>query len=520
MPALALALLAFASARDPLVHTPVSTVPLTAGGLVWTLDAGSFRPYFALGDRGAQLVVATSDVRTRLFSAFDANPPTPVWTSLTDSWWSNIVASSESDVYLHSELRTRFTISIGILKKHRSRSNLPEWSFEFSPQMLSIPLSDLSRDGRTIVSVFPNGATYQVELRLHDADTGQAISTYVHPPNAWAERCDLSSDGTVVAFSDYDGTGTTEVYEVGTWVHLASLPGCLAGSQAISEGGGVVATFEKIQGVGYHVRAHERVPGGYHQALDVATATSSAPSAVVVSDDGSTLAAGWADAGPPRRAVLRAYDVSTAAMTMEHVHTGSTLPNVPDHLSIDAVGSRFAVGLNGTGSGGFPELAIYSTTSSTPLRTHGAVGAVDQVELSPDGKRYAAARRLGNGGSGPTYLELYEFGGEDLVVRGTPSVGATIDFEFHAAPGARASLLRSFALAPAPIAFPGVGTLHLDPGSLSRTPMGIVPPSGVATHSTIATTFPGMIGRTLWYQGFTTNPRALSNDFVQLTIVP
>jgi len=498
-----------------------SSTALTTGGLAWIVNTGSTLPRFALGDRGGQVFALFGDARIRLFSAFDSTPPTEVWASPPADAWVPVAAASASDVFLHNQLRMHGVMSsVGVLRLFRSRSNEAEWRYEFPEQFLSVPAFDLSRDGLTIVSVFARDATYRVEMRVHDPATGQPIQIHIPPALGYSSRCDLSPDGTVVAYSFHDGTGTTEVYEIGTWTHLGTLPGDLAGNQAISDGGAVVATFEATPGVGRHVRAHQRTPGGYVQVIDVATPVTVSPRDVVVSDNGATLAAGWWDSGSPRRAIVRAYDVATAAMTMEHVDTGAVLDILPDKLSIDAAGSRFAVGQNGSGSGSFPELAIYSPTSGTPLRTHARGGAVFDVELSPDGKRYAASRSQGNRGFGQAFLELYEFGDEDLVVRGTPSLGATIDFEFHAPPGSRAWLMRSFSLAPTPIVVPGVGALRLDPGSLTMTPLGIVPGSGVTIHSTIATTVPGMIGQTLWYQGLTTNPRTLSSDFVQLTIVP
>lgn len=498
-----------------------STPLLTTGGLAWILNAGSTLPRFALGDRGGQVFALLGDARIRLYSSFDSTPPVEFWTSPPADAWVPVAAASESDVYLHNQMRIHGVMSsVGVLRLFRSRSNEAEWRYEFPEQFLSAPAFDLSRDGLTIVSVFARDATFRVEMRVHDPATGQPIQTHIPPALGYSSRCDLSPDGTVVAYSFHGGTGTTEVYEIGTWTHLGTLPGNLAGNQAVSDGGTVVATFEVTPSVGCHVRAHQRTPGGYQLVLDVATPVTVDPRDVVVSDNGATLAAGWGDSGSPRHAIVRAYDIATATMTMEHVDTGVALDILPGKLSIDAAGSRFAVGQNGNGSGSFPELAIYSPTSSTPLRTHPRGGAVFDVELSPDGKRYAASRSLGNRGFGQTYLELYEFGDEDLAVRGTPSLGATIDFELHAAPGSRAWLMRSFSLAPTPIVIPGVGTLRLDAGSLTMTPLGVVPGSGIASHSTIATTFPGMIGRTLWYQGFTTNPRTLSNDFVQLTIVP
>ena len=95
-----------------------------------------------------------------------------------------------------------------------------------------------------------------------------------------------------------------------------------------------------------------------------------------------------------------------------------------------------------------------------------------------------------------------------------------MNFELHGAPGAHAVLLRSFALAPNPSDVPGVGRLHLDPASLTASPRGGVAPSGPATLAVTVEHLSGMVGRTLFYQGLTTGPRALTRDGVQITIVP
>lgn len=70
------------------------------------------------------------------------------------------------------------------------------------------------------------------------------------------------------------------------------------------------------------------------------------------------------------------------------------------------------------------------------------------------------------------------------------------------------------------LALGDVGTLHLDPATLTSVSMGSVSRSGVATYTTTAGLVSGMIGRTLWFQGFTSGPRRLTTDFVQLTILP
>ena len=66
-----------------------------------------------------------------------------------------------------------------------------------------------------------------------------------------------------------------------------------------------------------------------------------------------------------------------------------------------------------------------------------------------------------HGGYSDWSIDLYELGGEDLVVRGRPSIGQTIAFELHAPVGAIAFLLSAPDLAPDPIVLAGVGIYGL-----------------------------------------------------------
>lgn len=525
MPTLALALLSLVLAAriqrppavDLLPQEPPSTTALTTGGLFWSYSAGSLPPQCVLGDRGGQVLALTQDQDLLLLSSFDADPPAPIWTSPSSMAWAEIRAASDADVYLYGDVRRDYPFdTIGVLKLFRSRSSIPEWRYAFPEQGNSQPVFDISRDGRTVVSIFPDEATSTTVLRVHDVASGLPLRTIVHPQYVSPIQFDLSPDGTVAAFSSFAGV---EVYELGTGLHLFTAPGYIPDGQALSIGGRFLATYDPSTSVS-HVRVYARNPGGYQLALDVTTTSTVRPRVIAVSDDGSTLVGGWADMATPQRAIVRAYDVATAAMTMEHVDVAISGTMFPFVVAVSADGSRFVVGLHGEGAGAAPELAIYSRSSNQPLASHPNGGSIFSVDISPDGKRYLASRAPTNRGYDHTAIELYELGGEDMVVRGRPSVGETITFELHAAAGLRAWLLRSFSLAPTPIDVPGVGTLHLDPGTLSSTSMGVVPASGVATLSTIAETVPGMIGRTVWFQGLTALPRTLSTDFVQLTIVP
>jgi len=65
--------------------------------------------------------------------------------------------------------------------------------------------------------------------------------------------------------------------------------------------------------------------------------------------------------------------------------------------------------------------------------------------------------------------------------------------------------------------FPGIGTLYIDRASSLSIPMGTIGANGVAEISFPSPATPG----TTWYfQGMTTGPRHLTQDWVQMTVLP
>jgi len=524
-----LALLLLLSTQRPIhpspdVRTSEPTAPtaLTSGGRVWTYRADIHFPRIALGDRGGQVLAHTNQDELLLFSSFDANPPTPVWRSPNVHLsYPYLVAAADTDVYFIADYRDdrdEHTDAL-VLQKYRSRSSVPEWRHSFAPPQFEGWMSyDVSRDGETIVSNFDNWWEMENEIRVHDPATGLPTRTIVIPYLLDAGYyTDLSPDGSVAAatISPYESF----VFEPATGRELGTIQGAFMSRQALSENGRVLAL--RSLHPSYEVHVLRRTPAGYVPAFEIPAPPDTLPWGCVVSDDGSTVAVTWKEnSHPATLSIVSAHDVATGRMTMEHVDLSPAGGLELSDLAISADGSVFVVGLTAFSPASVSELAVYSRDSDQPIREHPNLGAVFEVELSPDGKRYAAVRALHDACSSPCVVELYELGGEDLVVRGAPEIGATIAFELHGTPGSRATLLRSSALAIPPIDVPGVGTLHLDPATLSRTAMGVVPPSGVATTTTILGTDPSLIGRTYWFQGLTNGPRRLTEDFVQVTILP
>lgn len=497
---------------------------LTGGGLVWSFDAGFSLPNAALGDRGGQVFTLAPTRGLELYSAFDSNPPLPVWEAPFPHNLHGIRAARDSDVYLHGESDVTPMVVAARLRKFTSRSAIPDWTYEFEEQQMLLELPyDLSRDGRVIVSSLFNFSTVRVEIRIHDPATGIPRRQF-DLPATWPDRLQLSPDGSVAAIGDRSFmSGSTALIDLETQSVVAWKRGNLPPRQGISEEGRFFVVRQWKGDDGWCVRVFERQEGGYPAVLTVTSPVDVVPVSMALSDDGSTMAAFWSDQGPPEQFIVRGFDVSSGQMTMERILPAWGFGNIDRNIAISADGSRFVVGRSGDGGALGAELAVYSSTSDQPLAEYPAGESVIEVDIAPDGDRFVAVReRTNEGGPGshPADVEMYELGGEDFVVRGRPSVGETITFELHGPVGSHARLMRSFSLASTPIVFGGVGTLHLDPASISSIPMGVVQPSGVATLSTTATTVPGMIGRTVWFQGLTADPRTLSRDFVQLTIVP
>lgn len=499
----------------------LATALLTTGGLVWSWPAGHQTTYVELGERGGQVLVgSTTTTELRLFSSYDSDPPTPVWQD-----WSggDDVAARDSDTYLSTEfLKIAPGSSQRILYKRTSSSPTPDWSYAFPPQFAWDLSLGISRDGRVIVSGFFDETADERALRVHDPATGIPVQTILLPPGVFPNRLALSPDGSVAAVSmESSPNDTTWVIDLATGAIVDSTPGTVLPRQGLSDQGGVLVVQEKRSN-GWHARALVRQGCCYQEVIDSTFQPAIYPAHWAISDDGSTLAGAFFEPGAAARFVVRAFSVPSASLTMERVIPVPSLQNHPSGVAISRDGSRFVVGCWGDGNGAAAELAVYSPTQAAPLIEYPQLASVLSVDMSPDGGRFAAARALEHYGNGfsVSAVEMYEFGGEDLVVRGRPSVGSTVDFEYHATPGANGFLLSSPRLAMNPLEIPGAGTLVLGRSLLESTDLGIVPPSGVATHSVALANDPSLVGRTTWYQGLTTGPRRLSSDWIQLTILP
>lgn len=520
-----------------------ATQPLSLPGLVWSLPAHLGQPHVALGDRGAAVfgLTSSSSVKLAMLSAFDVSPPVAIWSlSTPPGGLLDVRAAQEADVFVQTDITQVGTFSnSSSLRKYTSGSAVPDWSFDFPEVgMFLFPQVDVSRDGQVLVGAIADELTQELHVYVFGPDSGvpQARFTPSGVPGG-AGALDLCEDGSTLAL----GTGPTSpvgpplvhVVDLATQTTLATVPGWLplgdagpARGSLSDDGGRLVVRRQDPPGITWHVEVYERAGASYQRILEMATPVRVSPERLALSADGSRLAVAWKDHAEKSVVRLRVYDVATGAGTMGHTLGGpASVHNVVNGLAFSRDGTRLALGCTGDATPTTPELLVFSPDQDAPLFEFPVGGSVFELDFSPDGQRIAVGRlpdgKHVNIGWITILTQLYDLGGEDLVIQGTPRLGATVTVELFAAPGANALLLQSSGVATPALLVPGIGRLWLDRAGLAPPlPLGVVPPVGFLSAPLTLPSDPALLGTQLYLQAATSGPDALSSDFVPLTLLP
>ena len=519
-----------AASGAPRGQSDGAPAPGTPPGPLWVSQVGTGTFGLAFGDGGGQLFVAGTHGEAYLYSSYDPDPPEPFATFALDGYDGLAAGADTTDLYLAAGFDiVGPTTSQGYMLRCDSSSPLPLWKYSFTPQLLSFPAFDLSRDGETVVSSFVLDVPPTNEFRVHDPDTGAVTRLLTYPLLDYSSRLDLSPDGSVFAHSPYDGTGSVWVHDLATGDVRFTTSGSIPEKQALSRRGGVLVVRERVVGVAWHVRVFVRGPGGYVEVLDVPTPDTEVPGDVAVSDDGSVVAAGWYDVTHSHwLAKVRAYDAHTGDLLMERELAGnplSPLPNVVADLELSADGSRLALGVWGAGvipsSGSVSELTVWDPKADANVASFPDWGTVFEVALSADGTRVACHRLSVHASSGytATFVQLYDVGGADLALHGVPAIGGPLTADVYGPAGATAVLLAAAGLASPPIVG-GAGTLYLDPDTLGVVALATVGAGGIGQLGLTIPSAPALVGLTLFLQGATLAPASLGHTTLQLTLLP
>jgi hypothetical protein len=501
---------------------PAAIESTTTSKRLWAWNNGTSGVGLSMAEHGTQAMVWGGPMQ--LFSTFDPQPPSPVWSS-PFYVWNGTRGATETDTVVGSTLEIVGVFDAeALLTLHTSASPDPVWTYSYGIWSFPLPFYDISRDGQTIVSLFESGFTPDREVRIHDLATGVPTTTWSLPVTTWTQRFDLSPDGTVAAYSDYDGTGVTELVDLATGVVLFSTPGSLPPDQGLSNGGEVVITKERIADVGWLLKVQSHATGVWRDVVKVATGLTDYPQEMAVSDDGTVAVAAWWNDAEPWKVTVRAYDAVTGDLLMERTQgePGGDYDNYTGDVAISADGTRFVMGTWGTGVPGPSELVVYDPWADVNVASFPLAGSVFETILSADGRYLLVNRILVHATQGHQFkfAEMYEIGGADLAAVGVPALGETVRLDVYGEEGTPAILLAALALAPAPIPVGVGGELVLDPDTLIILGLGPIGSLGWASLDLEVPVLASLVGLSLYTQGATTGPKALGDTWLKITVLP
>jgi hypothetical protein len=431
-----------------------------------------------------------------------------------DSAETNDTHVAMYDMYSDATLSTH-TVYV---RKFSASSPAGNWSYTFPTQTYggdSVGVK-ISRDGGTIVAAVYNVFTNNTDVAVFNSSSGTPIASFQVAGTGPFSGMVLSGDGTRLELASSSKI-IIVVIPSGTVVASQIVFDSTFQANALSGDGSIFA-----YGTYNAVKVFKRSPttGVYSLALTHSVPGQNYCNQVAISTDGSTLVGAFAYFDHFLTVQIDAVDLATGSTTMSHSVTGSgAYSNIASAASISANGQRFAIGLWGDAGLTVPQIEFFDRTQSTPLATYTVPGSVMALAMSADGNHVAVASKAihanvpGSGGR----IELYQIGDSDCMLHGVPHVGAGVTFEVHGHPGSLARLLYSPVAANPPVFYPGIGTLYLDRFNVHSMSIGHLDAGGVGQ---ITFTMPASAGSTLYFQGFTTSPRALTHDWVPVTIFP
>jgi hypothetical protein len=504
---------------------PSTHQALTTAGNLWThTDGGAawIARDVSIGNLGTQ-VFAEYDLNNEaaeVLSAFDVDPATPIWTDVSPlgTEFRNVASAADVDVHVAANQTIVGSIQTRevTVRKFRSRRANPDWTYTFTPLINGAGKVAISDDGSTIVAAIINTNTSSVEIAVLNPNNGNLLSYTVLPPAGNGLRgFDLSEDGSTLYFSQ--GV-VANLFDIATQTIVFSQNiGAGFDSHAISGDGSVFAfgNFNSMRvwafdGSTYvNTQTHTLSGQVYCAQIDI-------------SADSSTLAYAWYYYNPGLNVRIDAMDVATgAALMTETINGQGGFQNLPVDVSMNADGSRFAVGLWGD-AGTVDEVRVYSSSQSAPTQTLNLPGSVFDLDMSADGQRVAVgsksvhANTNGNGGQ----VNLLDAGGEDLTMLGSPRIGTTPSV-ISSGPISNFALLITSPLPQSPPLFiPGAGTLYVHRQTLSFMNAGISDNNGTLVTAYPIAADPLLIGTNVYMQAIYLNPRVLTADYLKITILP
>jgi hypothetical protein len=380
--------------------------PQTSAGLVWSHPDGGLvwiGNAVSMGNHGSEVFTEyeLNNEYAELFSVYDTNPPTAIWSDSTP------IGSEDHHVVSAEATNTKVSIhtfsgNTVVLSKYSNLSSTPDWTYTF-PLAPSGTNCGISRDGQTIVAVVGDGPNGNADVAVF-SPASNVPTSYTSVPigsNFGIRGFDLSADGSTLYFASA-GNPTAFIFDIATATLVFSTNiGASFDSHAIS-GDGSVFAFGNFNSMS----VYQRFGTTYTNTITRSLSGANYCAQIDISDDSKTIAYGFTFYDHYLTVQIEALDVPSQSVTMTDVVTATGIfQNIVSAVSISADGQRFAVGLWGDETGPVAEARYYARNQNAPLGTVNLPGSVFGIAISADGQRMVSGSKAehantnGNGGS-------------------------------------------------------------------------------------------------------------------------
>jgi hypothetical protein len=389
-------------------------------GVVWTKTDGGIHwigNAVAIGNFDTEVFAEWEFVAgwSQLFSSYDSNPPTALFTDSADHGSENhhvaMAYSTATRATFHSYgtfIPPAFVPTFARLSKFSDTSSTPDWTytFPFAPDGWGEAAEGMglgiSRDGQTIVVADSNRLTSTVDVAVFSSTSNVPLSYTTIQLGGFNNQIrgfHLSADGSTVLLTSSLTPVNVYVFDVASHSVVFSTPLHKSFDSHAISGDGSVFAFGKFN----EMRVYEKVGGVYTNTFVRTVPGYNYCSRIAISDDSNAIAYSFDFYDTWLTVQIEALDLQTQTITMTDVVTATgTLQNVASCMAFSADGEHFAVGLWGDGSGPVAEARLYARDQNAPFGTINLPGSVNGIAISADGTRMVSGSKAGHANNGPT----------------------------------------------------------------------------------------------------------------------
>lgn len=515
----------------PFSGIPLVMPMLTPPGLVWNYPDGGLvwiARNVSVGNRGTQAlaVCELNNEQNELFSVFDSNPPTPIWTDssifgVDTGFGCDSASAGDYHVAMYQVNSPDIYNRIPVVNGYTSASATPIWTWQYAGGTINYGSKvAIDRDATVVAIAVFNDNTLMLDLFFLDPATGNQISTYSQACEG-LRGFDLSADGSTLYF--HNGKYDVSIFDIATLTVIfgaqtgGSFDGhCISGDGTkFAFGGFGKVDIWEFDGSNWNSYGFSTGSGNYADEMDF-------------SDDGTTLGFGVSQYSPSY-SQTEAYimDIATKTITAHVVNSSNgTYQDVCSAAAISCDGKYFALARWGDQANANPEVQILENGVGL-IGTIDTRGSAFDADISRDGQvtvsgcKSVHANVGGNGGD----VDCYDIGGEDMDLIGAPRINSTVQVDVYTNPNWYYA--HQLGTADDPMGTPfGFGTLYLDltpPNLYILLPVMQADNTGLGSLNGFVPNDPSIVGLTVFLQAlFSPDGSAieLSEDYLTMTFLP